>query len=101
MDNMQWYDWLRIANSGMLVFVLYKEGRRFHKLRPKMSKRLVDIYWVYLMSMFLIFYGSLEAVKLDSGGGPRSALALVVVCVAFKTALQRAPVDLENDQGMT
>lgn len=85
----------------MLVYVLYKEGLKFHKLRPHLSTRTIDLYWVYLTAMFLIFYGSLEAIKLNAEGGPRSILAIVVVCVAFKTALHGGPIPPEKDGAKT
>lgn len=99
--DMQWYDWLRIVNAAMCAFVGYKEGRRFIRLHDDFSSRLRDLWWVYLACMFLIFYGSLEAVVLNAEGGPRNALAFFVSVIAFRAALRKAPVDVENDHGAT
>ena|ERR1700754_566992 len=95
MQDWQLYDWARLLIAILALYVLYKEGRRYHRIRHSMSSRLNDLWWVYLMSMFLIFYGSLEAIALNAGGGPRQALAFLVVAIAVKAALQKNPPDFE------
>lgn len=101
-DDLQWYDWFRIATAVMCAFVFWRESLRLLKVHHKFNARLRDLWYVYLLFMFVVFYGSLEAVVLDVDGGPRNFLVLFASAVAFRAALRSAPVDrVEDDHGAT
>lgn len=91
MLDLQWYDYFRFLSAGLLLYVLYKQGRLLHR-NGYMGARLGEVFWVYTSCMFLIFYGSLEAIVENADGGPRSVLAFMVSIIAFRVA-QRGTIE--------
>lgn len=90
LDNLQWYDFLRITTACLSMFAAYRLGKMVWNDHEGYSTRLKEWAWVIFAVLFTLFTGPLEAVGHDTGYRYGALLSLVIV-LAVHRAIREAP----------
>lgn len=88
MQNMEWYDILRVFTVFFCNASLYISARRAWKQWKNYTQRLQELVWAVQAFLVLMIEGSIEQIYLGAQGGPRTILAFLV-SIAFLRAISR------------
>lgn len=84
MNDLQWYDYMRLVVSAMAMYTLIRILVRYKLRGETWSGRLMDIAWVIFGFLFLVIWGSIEQVVLNVAFGPRIFLTFMVVLLSMR-----------------
>lgn len=88
MQNLEWYDILRVFTVFFCTASLYISARRAWKQWKNYTQRLQELVWAVQAFLVLMIEGSIEQLYLGAPGGPRNILAFLV-SIAFLRAISR------------
>jgi hypothetical protein len=96
-NNLEWYDILRIFTVFFSTASLYISARRAWKLWGDYTRRLRELVWAVQAFLVLMIEGNIEQLYLNAPGGPRNVLAFLV-SIAFLRAISRDEGYLKSEK---
>lgn len=97
MQNLAWYDILRLFTVCFSIAALYISARRAWKMWHNYTQRLRELHWAVQAFLVLMIEGNIEQLYLDAPGGPRNVLAFLV-SAGFLRAISRDEGYLKSER---
>ena len=98
MQDLQFYDWMRIATAIFAALAAYRLSHRVRAGHKSYSTRLKEWVWIIFAILFVQALGAIENVLQDTDYRVGSMLSFFISLAAFRAArkggpLQRIPQD--------
>lgn len=84
MNNLEWYDWLRMITAIATISAMYRLAERIRHREQVYSPRLKDFLWLIFATLTVILIGALEALAQDSPYRYTIILSFFVSLVAVR-----------------
>lgn len=88
MDNLQWYDFVRLGTSVLAIVSMWRLGHLMVRNHQTYSPRLKDFIFVLNIAFFTQMIGSLESVIRDAPWRYTIVLSLALTVVGVRATRQ-------------
>lgn len=89
MNNLQWFDYLRIVVSLLALIAFLLSMRTANRQWSTYTKKHKDLWWALNAFLLLQIEGSIEQILGDVDYGPRTILSFIVACVCVRGQLRK------------
>lgn len=96
MQDLEWFDVLRVLTTMFALASLYISARRARRMWSDYTRRLRELVWSVQAFLVLMIEGSIEGIALNVPGGPRTILSFLI-SIAFLRAISREEGYLKSE----